>query len=338
MAVAIRRDLVLCKPVAGIGLDFSHPLAQALVLCVVFNQGAGLTVQDLTGNPRHQFLGSSSGIGWLPSPDIGPATDISGTGVWTATAPSDTPFLGDITIVWRGVVDTGGALREFVNKSGADAATANPFTFYTNTDANPRPRLTRANTTYRGWITPTTGFNAGVLNKVQTFAVSQVAAIETAPLFYINGMFSGPAVDVGPGAGTGAPTGSSKDIRIGQAPSIQMDGKVDFVMIWNRVLTPSEHLWLATEPYTFMLPPAPWRRWFLPQTSVLDLSAYRWRDDDGNEAAASWLAAENTSVSRAQEQNTRLRVQIDADGDPGSRQYKLQYRKVGNDEWIDVEP
>lgn len=249
------------KPGFGVQLDRGHPLANGLVLCTLFNSGGAL-VTDLTGNPAHSVKASATGATWIGGKDGQIATDISGTGVWTATAPPDSPFLGDITIAWRGVVDTGSALRQFVDKYAADAATANPFGFYTHTDAVPRPRWTRANTAHRSWITPATGFNAGVLNKVQTFAVSQVPVIETAPLFYINGQFSGPAAAVD-GTGTGAPTGSSKDIRIGQSPSIQMDGKVEFVMIWKRILTPSEHASIAADPYQIFQAPV-WRRLFVP--------------------------------------------------------------------------
>jgi hypothetical protein len=55
-------------------------------------------------------------------------------------------------------------------------------------------------------------------------------------------------------------------------------------------------------------------------------SAYRWRADDGSETTATWLAAENTSITRAKATNTRLRVQVDATGDLATTQYQLEYK------------
>lgn len=60
---------------------------------------------------------------------------------------------------------------------------------------------------------------------------------------------------------------------------------------------------------------------------------YRWRADDGTEATATWLAAENTDVEREININTRLRIQVDTDGDTGVTQFVLQYRKVGDPDW-----
>jgi hypothetical protein len=71
---------------------------------------------------------------------------------------------------------------------------------------------------------------------------------------------------------------------------------------------------------------------------TLDQEGYRWRDDDANEATAAWLATQDTDVARAKNQNTRLRVLVDATGDPDSKQYQLEYRKVGGGTWMPVEP
>ena len=67
---------------------------------------------------------------------------------------------------------------------------------------------------------------------------------------------------------------------------------------------------------------------------------YRWRDDDGTETTATWLANEDTDVNRGININTRLRIQVDTSGgDTGSVTLRLQYRKTGDPdwEWRDVE-
>lgn len=66
---------------------------------------------------------------------------------------------------------------------------------------------------------------------------------------------------------------------------------------------------------------------------------YRFRADDGSETTASWLAAQDTPITRAAETNTRLRILVDTeDGDPPSTQFQLEYRKVdsASGEWHKV--
>jgi len=68
----------------------------------------------------------------------------------------------------------------------------------------------------------------------------------------------------------------------------------------------------------------------------LQQEGFRWRADDAGEAAGSWIAAQDANITRARNVNTRLRVLINGHGDPGSEQYKLEYRKVGDTTWKPV--
>lgn len=71
-------------------------------------------------------------------------------------------------------------------------------------------------------------------------------------------------------------------------------------------------------------------------TPTLDQKHFRWRNDDGSETTATWAAAEDTNVTIAALTPTRLRVEIAATANPASAAYKLQYRKVGDTYWRDV--
>lgn len=73
-----------------------------------------------------------------------------------------------------------------------------------------------------------------------------------------------------------------------------------------------------------------------PVSDSLEQYAYRWRNDDGDEDAATWKAAENTDTSIAKNTAVRLRMGLNATGDQPSQQFKLQYRKVGDTEWRDI--
>lgn len=66
---------------------------------------------------------------------------------------------------------------------------------------------------------------------------------------------------------------------------------------------------------------------------TVELEGYRWRDDDGSETTASWLAAQDTNITQAKSTNTRLRVVLNATDNPPSQNYQLEVRKVGDTDW-----
>lgn len=75
-----------------------------------------------------------------------------------------------------------------------------------------------------------------------------------------------------------------------------------------------------------------------PASATREQEGYRWRADDGSETTATWLASQDTDVSRAKLANTRLRLLTNVSGDPPSEQLKLQFRKVGAAGWRDMTP
>ena len=65
----------------------------------------------------------------------------------------------------------------------------------------------------------------------------------------------------------------------------------------------------------------------LPPPSSLAQEGYRWRNDDGSEAAATFRQLQDVDDSIAKEINVRLRALIDATGDPASEQYQIEYKE-----------
>lgn len=64
---------------------------------------------------------------------------------------------------------------------------------------------------------------------------------------------------------------------------------------------------------------------------------FRFRNDDGSETTATWLAAQDANVTAPKATNIRLRILTDsANVDPPTKRLKLQYRKVGDDGWRDL--
>jgi hypothetical protein len=54
---------------------------------------------------------------------------------------------------------------------------------------------------------------------------------------------------------------------------------------------------------------------------------FRWRNDDGDEATATWKAAQDANVSVPLMSPLRLRVLVDATGNPDVHRYRLEYKK-----------
>jgi hypothetical protein len=65
------------------------------------------------------------------------------------------------------------------------------------------------------------------------------------------------------------------------------------------------------------------------EAATLDQEGFRFRNDDGDEAGATWKEAQDTNLTAAKSVNTRLRVILDATGDPATAQYQLEYRRSG---------
>lgn len=70
--------------------------------------------------------------------------------------------------------------------------------------------------------------------------------------------------------------------------------------------------------------------------ATLTQARSQWRNDDGSETTATWAAAEDADISVAALTAKRLRVQVAATGDPSAKSFKLQYRKVGDGTWRDI--
>lgn len=65
-----------------------------------------------------------------------------------------------------------------------------------------------------------------------------------------------------------------------------------------------------------------------------ELEGYRWRNDDGSETTATWAAAQDTTDSVAIGTNQRLRVIVNATGDPAVGDYSLYFRRQGSSDPI----
>jgi hypothetical protein len=84
--------------------------------------------------------------------------------------------------------------------------------------------------------------------------------------------------------------------------------------------------------------PTRWTDWEGGDLYALEQAAFRFRNDNGSESAATWLAAQDTNITQPVATNTRLRVQVQATtGDPSSTQFRLDYKKSTDSAYKPVE-
>lgn len=198
---------------------------------------SGATPTSATDSSTNANTGTlTNGPTWITG-QIGSAVDFDGTDDYiTVTDSSDTKYTGELTLcVWANI-DTGGAYRHFVGKHASNGSIQNPFDFRTDNAATPLLTLVRANSSDRPWVGPSVTLGAW-----KHYCVVAAATIETPPIFYVDGVSTTGTPGLG-GSGTGAATGSGAAIQIGtRADSVvKMDGKIDEVRIYSRMLSANE--------------------------------------------------------------------------------------------------
>lgn len=70
---------------------------------------------------------------------------------------------------------------------------------------------------------------------------------------------------------------------------------------------------------------------------TVDQAAFRFRNDDGDEDDATWIASQSADITRPAGQNVRLRTLLQGVEDPASAVYGLQYRRNAG-AWLDAAP
>jgi hypothetical protein len=73
---------------------------------------------------------------------------------------------------------------------------------------------------------------------------------------------------------------------------------------------------------------SPWAAVLIALTPVVvEQEGFRWRNDDGDEDAATWRQSQDVADTAELDEQVRLRVLLNASGDPATTQYQLQYKQ-----------
>jgi hypothetical protein len=223
------------RPQWPFGINWASRQAEGLEVWVPFVNGYGvvLTKGGSLGRPTvstPKFR--ADGLG-----DYG--IDFNGTDGNAADFPyPDAPLItsAGITIVWTGIVDTTSDYRHFAGKHEFGGGTNNPFEFRTGPGTT-QLVLVRANA---GGHQEMVGSSL-TAGKYHTLAVRvSDNLIQTLPDFFVDGTKTAGTAGASSGTPTGAVTGTSQNIRIGNrtaGSAIQMDGLCAEMRFYNRAIS-----------------------------------------------------------------------------------------------------
>ncbi len=233
----------LSKPPAGIQLNRNHPLAQGLVGCWLFNEGAGLRANDLTGNNNTGILTNfepmSSTSGWTGG---NTGTTLKFDGIDDQINCGNNPSLNisnEITVEgW--IKQNNAILGRIISKRQLGDFSGYVLDININI-----PRFLIGN---------------GIVNVAATSAIT----INTNTWYHLVGVFNGKINIIyvnGINQGTNNVTTlatNSRSMRIAaDSDGLNLfNGIIDKVRVWNRALNFQEVQQLYTQPYTMFLNPS----------------------------------------------------------------------------------
>lgn len=73
-----------------------------------------------------------------------------------------------------------------------------------------------------------------------------------------------------------------------------------------------------------------------PAALTIEQEGFRWRNDDGNESAATWKANQDTDLSAAAESTARLRIILNGTGDPTAKDFLLEGKLSTDSDWVKI--
>jgi len=132
---------------------------------------------------------------------------------------------------------------------------------------------------------------------------------------YINGVEVAPSPD----PYTGAIGTNNDSVRVGLHSAGYWHGEIDRAFIFNVAKSQSD---ILAEYDAFQ--------------ATFEQEGFRFRADDGSQTTATWLATQDTNITRARGLNTRLRFLVNATGDPSTTEYRLDHKLSIDGVWTAV--
>jgi len=234
-------------PFGSVTIDWNHPLAQGLVGCWLFNEGAGLTAYDLAMN-KHGAL--TNGPLWVPG-RTGTALNFDGADD-SVSALFDTADIVTVS-AWVKMNKPDASDFNFVTQDGGVSGR-----FSTGWSGGERFYIAKSGVAYHKL---TNAYSLSTYNNSWHHIVLVYTPDNTQSHIYVDG------VEASYAAASSQTITSNTTVYLGQEGALYSNGLFDDVRIHNRVFSASEVLWLYIEPYAF-LQPVIRRRYFVPAVAA----------------------------------------------------------------------
>lgn len=277
----MRRSLEHAKrqPAANPRVRWSNPITAGLRAAIIpvlgYDAVNGVFAATRTTSGT---LGKAKAAGLVPK---------FGTSVSDVVAFAHHPnyaILGEMSIVALVQSDAGSSYGGIIAAKQATSTTAGFELRVSNGGGDWAPMFLRANgTTYSFWVSSTSFTQGGTDGCL--FGVSAPATIESAPAFYGDGV--GATATSHTGGATGAQTDNgSSQLRLGLRydSAVYLLGWHGLLLMWDRILTPTEHRSLAVNPWQVFEP-------------SLQQGVYAFAPAVGGSFQPAWAAAANAVIS-----------------------------------------
>ena len=227
---------LLQKPLLGVPVNWSHPLARGLVCCWLMNEGGGNKIYDLSGNGNTgSFYGDTK---WTPG-KFGSALSFDGTEDYVNVSDSNSLDIGttnNLTISLWVKVNSFAVAGGLVSKATGTGSTALDYRISILTESR-----------FSFYVGAYTYINSYITrNTNQWYHVVGVWRGSFPIDIYVNGI-----KDNGTSNGSTKNAANTGSLYIGSTytSSSSFNGTIDDVMIFNRALTASEIAQLYREPF-----------------------------------------------------------------------------------------
>lgn len=239
------------KPPVGARIQYGHPLARGLVGCWLFNEAGGASLTNLVpASPA----GAITGATWRGGTPSGTALSFDGTDDWV-NIPSNALIdnLSLLTVIFRGHYVTS---RYFLDKSDGNVVNGDWMIDVTGGNIRFRKELSTANmqaqitapaasTSFHFAVTWNGGFNPTTSTRMYLNGIEQTK----------NNLITG--------SGSQANTNQALQIAKSKVDGTFLQGALEYLLIYNRVLDPVEVLWSYASPFSFLIAQNPARRFLL---------------------------------------------------------------------------
>jgi len=261
------------KPPLGSFINWSHPLANGLVGCWIFNEGTGDTVNDLTLNRNN---GTIYGAVWQDN-----GLYLDGNDVIEIPYSSSLDITGAITVFTLTNISSLSPVHQYIVDR------------WTYTSGNYRAWALNLDYATLTWRASVNGYDSGAIVVAYDFTGYDNQPVSIGGTYdgsselklYINGL------NVANNTGLSSIVSTTQPVYIGAGDTglaYPLTGTIYYTYIYNRALSADEIRWLHADPYAFITSPMRFYDLEVPAPPAGRISRYHSLSGLGGQGQMTW--------------------------------------------------